>query len=422
MDGQMIEISVVVTVYNLEKYIGECLDSILGQEGVTFEVICVDDASSDMSYDILMQYAARDVRVKVIRNDKNLGLSSSRNVGFREAKGEYLYNIDGDDMLADDALKRMYQCSVENDLDLLSFSATAFFDCDEARKYGNKDDYVRKEEYSGIKNGRELFAELMEHRDRAVCNFVLYCFRRAYFLEHGLFGVEGLRYVDDSMFAIYMAAERAMCISDRLYLRRYREGSIVTSPMKKRYLESMVVLFVSEMMIWYEMEKKGEVNNRICRQVERYFKMRLKAIKDFYEMFKEDSTEMQYLRAHPVGQFFYNSFIERTPLAEIYFDPEELEKMKTATEIVVYGAGMIAREVVDLLKYYQIANYSIVVTDKKKNPVTFCGREVHEIQEVYKNLEDAYIIIAVSLQYQGEIKRFLSSLGLKHFCVIKKYR
>ena len=71
MDGQMVEISVVVTVYNLGKYIGECLDSILGQKGVSFEVICVDDASSDKSYDILKQYAVKDTRVKVIRSDKN---------------------------------------------------------------------------------------------------------------------------------------------------------------------------------------------------------------------------------------------------------------------------------------------------------------------------------------------------------------
>lgn len=421
MDGQMIEMSVVVTVYNLEKYIGECLDSILGQKGVTFEVICVDDASSDKSYDILKQYAVKDTRVKVIRSDKNLGLSSARNLGFREAKGKYLYNIDGDDMLAEDALKRMYQCSVENALDLLAFSATAFFDCDEARKYGKEDDYVRKKEYSGVKRGQELFAELMENRDRAACNFVLYCFRREYFLTHDLFGVEGLRYVDDSMFAMYMAAERAMCIPDRLYLRRYREGSAVTSPMQKRYLESMVVLFVSEMMIWHEMEKKGGMDERVCHQVERYFQMRLKAMFGFYEIFKEDSTEMQYLKTHPLEHFFYKSLIERTPLAEIYFDPEELDKMKTAAEVVVYGAGMIAEEVIELLKYYQITNYSIAVTDKKKNPAAFCGREVHEIQEVYRNMEKAYIIIAVSPQYQGEIKKLLSSLGLNNFCVIKKY-
>ena len=98
----------------------------LDQEEINYEVICVDDASTDRSYEILCDYQQRDSRIKVIHNSQNMGLSSARNVGFKEAVGEFLYNIDGDDLLKQGALKRLYSCAVENELDLLGFSAVSF--------------------------------------------------------------------------------------------------------------------------------------------------------------------------------------------------------------------------------------------------------------------------------------------------------
>ena len=149
-DKNQIEISVIVTVYNIENYIRECLDSILNQEDVNLECICVDDVSTDRSLEIVKEYAQRDQRITIIQNQKNMGLSSSRNVGFRHASGEYLYNIDGDDYLKPGALKRMYSCAKENNLDLLGFSATAFFDDETMRGFGRVDEYVRKGTYEDI--------------------------------------------------------------------------------------------------------------------------------------------------------------------------------------------------------------------------------------------------------------------------------
>ena len=73
----MVDISVIVTVYNLEAYVRSCLDSILEQTGVEFEVICVDDASTDASLHILEEYVQRDSRVKSVRYTHNMGLTSA---------------------------------------------------------------------------------------------------------------------------------------------------------------------------------------------------------------------------------------------------------------------------------------------------------------------------------------------------------
>ena len=92
-------ISVIVPVYNMEKYLPKCLDSILGQTYKNLEIILVDDGSSDGSGDLCDRYAAKDIRIKVIHQN-NKGVSGARNVGLDLASGEYIGFVDPDDYIA----------------------------------------------------------------------------------------------------------------------------------------------------------------------------------------------------------------------------------------------------------------------------------------------------------------------------------
>ena len=90
------KVSVIIPVYNVEKYLGPCLDSILGQTLNNIEVICVDDGSTDRSLDILREYEKRDARVKVL-TQPNTNAGAARNKGIQQARGEYLSFLDSDD-------------------------------------------------------------------------------------------------------------------------------------------------------------------------------------------------------------------------------------------------------------------------------------------------------------------------------------
>ena len=79
------KVSVIITVFNIEPYIRDCLDSVLKQSLRDIEVICIDDASTDHSLEILYQYAERDNRVRVIAQPESIGPSTARNIGYREA-------------------------------------------------------------------------------------------------------------------------------------------------------------------------------------------------------------------------------------------------------------------------------------------------------------------------------------------------
>ena len=112
------QISIIVPVYNSEKYLGVCIDSILSQSFRDFELILVDDGSRDPSPHICDDYAQKDSRVKVIHKE-NGGVSSARNAGLSAVRGGYLYFLDSDDTLEPDALQLMYQSISNENVDLV---------------------------------------------------------------------------------------------------------------------------------------------------------------------------------------------------------------------------------------------------------------------------------------------------------------
>lgn len=115
--GKMDLISIIVPIYNAEKYLGECVDSILGQTYENFELILVDDGSSDNSGKICDEYAAKHERIKVIHKE-NGGVSSARNTGLDNAKGEYITFVDSDDTIDKQYLELMYKRIIETDSDM----------------------------------------------------------------------------------------------------------------------------------------------------------------------------------------------------------------------------------------------------------------------------------------------------------------
>lgn len=108
-------ISIVIPVYNVEKYISRCLDSILSQTIQNFEIILIIDASPDNSRAIAERYAAADKRIRIIDNDKNSGAAWSRMVGYSNAEGEYIAFCDPDDYIPEDALETLYNEMIKDD-------------------------------------------------------------------------------------------------------------------------------------------------------------------------------------------------------------------------------------------------------------------------------------------------------------------
>ncbi len=93
------KISIIIPVYNVEKYLRECLDSCVNQTLEDIEIICVDDASPDNSIKILEEYQQKDSRIRIFRHEENKNLGTARNTGLTNATGEYVWFVDSDDYI-----------------------------------------------------------------------------------------------------------------------------------------------------------------------------------------------------------------------------------------------------------------------------------------------------------------------------------
>lgn len=130
----MPEVSIIIPVYNVEKYLHKCLDSVVNQTFVDFEVILINDGSSDRSGLICDEYVLKDNRIKVV-HQINQGVSVARNIGIKLATGKYVYFIDSDDWILPNTIQEVYSKIIEHDVDLVVTHCRAFCDDDQVYSY-----------------------------------------------------------------------------------------------------------------------------------------------------------------------------------------------------------------------------------------------------------------------------------------------
>lgn len=146
--------SIIIPVYNAEKYIERCINSILIQSFDDFELLLIDDGSIDKSGQICDDCASQDTRIKVIHK-VNGGVSSAREAGFNDSTGVYIVFVDSDDELRQDALKEMFELYKENNFDLLVTAKTLIGADGEKQLYNKITGFISKEKYVAnlLKNG-----------------------------------------------------------------------------------------------------------------------------------------------------------------------------------------------------------------------------------------------------------------------------
>ena len=117
MKKEEIKISVIIPVHNTEKYIGECLESVINQDYDSFEVICINDFSEDDSLRILKMYEEKYSCIKVINfNDSNKGVATARNCGIRNANGKYIFFLDSDDCITNEVVLENIKVKLDEEI------------------------------------------------------------------------------------------------------------------------------------------------------------------------------------------------------------------------------------------------------------------------------------------------------------------
>lgn len=236
MENQAL-ISVIIPVYNVEEYLRECVDSVLFQTYGNFEIILVDDGSTDSSGKICDEYLEKDDRITVI-HQKNGGLSVARNTGLSEANGDFLYFLDSDDYISENAFETLLETAQRDNSDIVFFDAISFADTDD---FTVKQNYIRKNKYQAD-CGINVFGKMTENKDFHSAVPLL-------FISRKLLKNTNISFIPDIIYEDMVFTYQLFCkasivsqCSEALYHRRYRKDSIMTSSKTIKHFTSCIVV------------------------------------------------------------------------------------------------------------------------------------------------------------------------------------
>lgn len=246
MDKYIPKISVIVPVYNVEKYIGQCIESILNQTFRDFELILINDGSFDYSYKICREFAKKDARISLF-SQENKGQAAARNLGIENACGEYLTFIDSDDYVTSDYLEKLYHTLTKYQCDIVM---TGYYRYDEQTNLLYY--YIQQENVGQCEriSQTEILKRMLT--DANYLQVVAKIFKRTLF-ENLRFDVG--RYFEDFFLItkLFLQVDSVVYLKDSLYCYRRNVNSIVNSPLNikkviddiESYEETILTLLLS---------------------------------------------------------------------------------------------------------------------------------------------------------------------------------
>ena len=238
---EKIAISVIIPFYNVEEYLGECLESLARQTFRNFEVILIDDGSTDKSGRIAQKYEGRFPRYKIITKI-NEGQGKARNIGLEAACGEYIYFLDSDDYIEDNALEIMYAQASSCDADLVLFNSGIFLDGKEGNLKG-RNIYKRCKKYpQKVYGGQEAFS-CLKRNGEYTCVVWLQLSKRRLLKNKNIRFPENVVFEDEYFsFRVFMESERVRITEDVVVHHRIRKDSTMSLGRNYQHFMSYAML------------------------------------------------------------------------------------------------------------------------------------------------------------------------------------
>lgn len=290
----MVRVSVVIPVYNVEKYLEDCLNSIVNQTLKDIEIICIDDGSTDNSLKILDDYAEFDDRIVVV-SQSNQGHAVSTNRGISMAKGEYLYLMDSDDIVKLNTLEDTYNLCKSKDLDFLIFKAMAYNEVE--NRFYEGENYIMDGLFESVGNSIFTYKDIP---DEELFNISVTpwskLYNREFVINCGAKFPEGLVFDDNVFFwQVLFNARRIYFHNEFLFTRRFYSSSS-TSSGDMRYLDSIKIVN----LIGEEFQKHGEFehhkvklyNEKVHMGQFRYRRIKKEFKNMFFEAWRDDLIDI----------------------------------------------------------------------------------------------------------------------------------
>ena len=276
------KISIIIPIYNVEKYITECITSVVNQTYKNLEIICIDDCGNDNSIEILNDFASKDSRIKIIKHAENKGLPQARNTGIDAASGDYIFFLDSDDFIQSDIIEKMYNKICETNSDIIISSIKAF-----AEDKENKNLELKATKSSVLYNLENNYKVKMTNLEEAF--YKLPCvswgklFSIKFIKENQLRFIEqNAKYEDNGFFLKILANFPSVSFIEDLGVMYRIRGNSITATMddkkkKKEKLQNMKLVLDDSFKY---------INNHLSNSDAKKFKKSIKNIEAFPWYFK----------------------------------------------------------------------------------------------------------------------------------------
>ena len=427
----MCKVSILVPIYNVEKYLRQCLDSVVNQTLQDIEIICINDGSTDSSPAIINEYAAKDSRIKVI-NKPNSGYGHSMNQGLKLAQGEYIGIVESDDFADSNMFEVLYDKAITSNADIVK--ANYWTQVSDIKLFKN---LLDGEPYNEVFDPQSR-AKTIFNRPVAVWSAI---YRREHLLKNGIYFNEtpGASYQDVAFsFKAISSAERMLLIKDAfLHYRVDNPGASMRSKTK-------VYCIFDE---FAEIDKFLSAHEELCdpfkyalipfkfNQCNSHFihignEFRLDFLHRVLEEFDNDDTvkylnntywkedrwqAFQELLNHKEA-FFYHQY-ETLQRKQTYID-DILSKLQSFKNIYIYGAGRRATFTMLYLLRKNLKIKNILVSSKDKNSDKMFNISVIEFDSATLDKEHDAILLAIKEEQQYNIFYQLKNEGYKNVMLI----
>lgn len=243
-------VSIIIPVYNVEDYLKSCLDSVINQSLNNIEIIVVNDASTDSSKEIIMDYCSKYKEIIFIDKVKNSGLSAARNTGLEVANGEYISFIDSDDWIESDMIEVMYNEAKKANADIAL--------CEMMYEYESYQVYKNITVNKKYLNREQYIKELLTQQHNIESFVMVKIYKRSLLLDNNIKFSEYIKYKEDIDFSIRLSfmVDKVVCIQKPFYHYIQRANSIVHS-FKEHYIDDMFVYLqkIEQIIETYSLKK-----------------------------------------------------------------------------------------------------------------------------------------------------------------------
>lgn len=361
----MLKISVIITVYNIEKYLKECIESIIHQSYHNLEIILVDDGSTDLSGEICDTYASFDQRIKVIHQN-NQGVMKAWYNGVLISTGEYISNVDGDDWIKENMYSSLMEILEHYNVDIIGFGGYRYFSSKNVKECN---DFVKAGVYQKEEMITDIFPNMIWDSQKELLG--------------GLDPSRCMKLIRKDLLLDFLNRE---CDLNRLFQISYGEDIVTVYPL---IYKAKSIYITHEHYYFHRQRKNGEVagyikDNDYTKKLFIIYDMLVDILSGIPNIIKQ--LDMMVSRSMDIKErYYYPNNITGRKLHLFPF--EQVERNKC---IVLYGAGNVGKEYYEQLSKI---DYCKLVAWVDKNHENYDDR-ITAIDEIYYKEFD-YIVIAI---------------------------